>query len=94
MAVYIELFHGRHSPKEELDDWGFKGPVIGPVPFFHMTYGCCVTMGDPDNMNQGISRHEFTIEQDGLINFGGAWYGDVSVFDRQTLNAVLSLKKL
>jgi hypothetical protein len=33
MFVYLELYHGRHSPDENLDDWGFEGPVLGPFPY-------------------------------------------------------------
>lgn len=86
MAIYLELFHGRHSPDEELDDWGFQGPVIGPMPFFHMTYGCHIKMGDPDSKNQGIHIEELQVDTEGLIHFNGAWYGDVSVFDRKNLD--------
>lgn len=39
-GLYIGLFHGRNSPDEILDDWGFAGPVIGPVDYAHMTYAC------------------------------------------------------
>ena len=43
MSVYVELFHGHHFPGEELDDWGFQGPILGPFPYFHITYGSDVT---------------------------------------------------
>jgi hypothetical protein len=68
MAVYVELFHGRHDPKEDLDDGGFNGPVIGPVPFFHATYGSHIKMGDPLIKNQGIHVEELTshMNQNGM----------------------------
>ena len=37
--VYLELFHGRETVDEEMDDLGSQGPVIGPLPFLHTTYG-------------------------------------------------------
>lgn len=94
MAVYIELFHGRHTPHEDLgDDWGFQGPILGPFPYFHMTYGCHVKMGDIGNNNQGHLITEFTVYQDGLLGFAGALYGDVSIFDRSLLNKNPKLKE-
>jgi hypothetical protein len=93
MAVYLELFHGRHDPEEDLDDWGFDGPVIGPLPFFHMTYGSHIKMGDPLSKNQGTHIEELGVDENGLVMFQGAWYGDVSVFDRQTLNKEDRVKK-
>lgn len=37
-GLYLGLFHGRKAPNEELDDWGFGGPVIGPLEYVHTTY--------------------------------------------------------
>ena len=37
-GTYLGLFHGRTDPKQSLDDWGFPGPVIGPVNWVHITY--------------------------------------------------------
>jgi len=28
MPVYLELFHGRKSVDEELNDWGSQGPIL------------------------------------------------------------------
>jgi len=30
MNIYIHLFHGYNLLDEELNDWGFLGPVLGP----------------------------------------------------------------
>lgn len=38
MAIYLRLFHGRDAASEKLDDWGFNGPVIGPLKYCHVTY--------------------------------------------------------
>ena len=69
MSIYIELFHGRKDPDETLDGWGFSGPILGPYPFFHITYKDHVRCGDD---------MELTYHGD-MIEFGGAYYGDVSV---------------
>ncbi|WOF44313.1 hypothetical protein KNJ79_05120 [Sphingopyxis indica] len=39
-GVYLHLFHGRNAPDEQLDDWGFDGPTIGPLEYVHVTYMC------------------------------------------------------
>jgi len=36
--LYIRLFHGRTNPDQNMDDWGFDGPVLGPYKFVHTTY--------------------------------------------------------
>jgi hypothetical protein len=38
-GLYVGLFHGRNSPEQVMDGWGFDGPVIGPLKWFHTTYG-------------------------------------------------------
>ena len=71
--VYLELFHGRHSPDEELDDWGFEGPILGPFPFVHITYGSDIKLGDESDL-------ELSIDKEGYVQFAGAYYGDMSTF--------------
>lgn len=36
--LYLSLFHGRKSIDEQLDDWGFDGPTIGPLDYIQVTY--------------------------------------------------------
>lgn len=40
--LYLSLFHGRKSIDEQLDDWGFDGPTIGPLEYVQVTYMCDV----------------------------------------------------
>lgn len=70
---FLRLFHGRASPDEQLDGWGIEGPIFGPYSFFHTTYGVEIKF-DEDN------EHVLNIV-DGLIFYGGMYYGDWSVFD-------------
>jgi hypothetical protein len=35
----LKLFHGRGTPFEQLNDWGFDGPVLGPFESIQFTYG-------------------------------------------------------
>lgn len=69
---YLKLFHGRKDPRAPLEDWGEPGPIFGPFPFFHTTYGAHIQFGDGDS--------RLTIVGD-LVCYGGLFYGDWSVFD-------------
>ena len=72
MAVYLELFHGRMTPEEELDGWGFEGPVLGPLPFVHITYGFHIKFEED---------FDLYVHKSGLVFFEGCYYGDFSIFD-------------
>ena len=80
-GVYLELFHGREDPKQELDDWGTPGPVLGPFQYVHTTYGTHIKM----EMPTGDVLIDMTVG-DGLVYYDGVYYGDWSVFDHQTLS--------
>lgn len=71
--LYIRLFHGRDDPEEVLDDWGFDGPLIGPVGIT-WTYGT-VKLHPPswDDM-------EFLPTKNGLVAYQGKFYGDFEIF--------------
>jgi hypothetical protein len=79
-SVYLELFHGRHSPDEELDDWGFEGPVFGPLPFVQVTYNSHVRLGDGIHMFGWNNNLTFlSIDAGGFTTFGRAYYGDIVI---------------
>ncbi|WP_186084735.1 hypothetical protein [Burkholderia gladioli] len=48
-GLYLGLFHGRDATDEVLDDWGFDGPVIGPLEFVHTTYAAEIKLRFVDN---------------------------------------------
>lgn len=74
-GVYLGLFHGRNSVEEELNDWGFDGPVIGPLKYVHTTYANRVRFCP-------IGEYDSIIVQviDGMIELDGKFYGDWTVF--------------
>ena len=84
MPVYIELFHGRKTPDEELRDWGAEGPVLGPFGWVHMTYGSDIKCGDHEP--HGDAVFELLLRKDGLVEYQGVFYGDWSVFDKAVLD--------
>lgn len=69
--AYLKLFHGRKEPKQDMEDWGEQGPVFGPFPFFHTTYGSEIKFGE------GLY---LKIVGD-CVYYDGWYYGDWSVFD-------------
>lgn len=72
--VAIELFHGRRSPDERLENWGSQGPVF-LVDYVHVTYLCDIKLGVPEPAGDGDLHF---IED--LVFYDGVYYGDWSVF--------------
>lgn len=75
MSVYLELFHGRKTVDEDMNDWGEHGPMLGPVPFVHETYQCDIKFGD--------DFESLTIVA-GTVYCEGMYYGDWSTMDEAT----------
>lgn len=48
-GLYLRLFHGRNSPDDQLDDWGFDGPFIGPLESVHCTYATALRLSFVDH---------------------------------------------
>jgi hypothetical protein len=72
-GVYLELFHGRRTKDEELDDWGSAGPIFGPLAYVHTTYQNHI------KFEQNGDWKELWL-QEGMIFYDGIWYGDWTVF--------------
>ena len=72
--VAIELFHGRTSPDEDLDDWGELGPVF-LVDYVHVTYWSDLKLGVEEPNGEGDL---FCVED--LVYYDRVFYGDWSVF--------------
>jgi hypothetical protein len=43
-GMYLGLFHGRDSPHEAMNGWGFDGPALGPLKHVHTTYACSMNV--------------------------------------------------
>lgn len=71
--LYVRLFHGRASPDDLPQDWGFDGPIIGPV-------GITWTYGSIKIHNADWSDFEEFGQVEGMIEFGGKYYGDIDIF--------------
>jgi hypothetical protein len=93
MSVYLNLFHGRISPKTRLDDWGFNGPVLGPLSSVHITYGFHIKFDfvQPTNyhgLGESFPKNldELFVDKDGLVLLFKAYYGDYSIFSQESLD--------
>lgn len=74
-GTYLGLFHGRNTINEEVNDWGFEGPIIGPLKWVHTTYRSHVRfcpIGEDDGIDLAFNED--------LLNWEGKYYGDYTVF--------------
>ena len=73
MSVYIQLLHGRQDPDQDMPDWGFAGPRLGPfvaVRVVYMTEVFCI-----DQTGESLNLR---LVGD-LLLWEGAYYGDFEI---------------
>lgn len=80
--IYLELFHGRKTKEEQLDNWGETGPVFGPLVFIHTTYKHDVAIR---LVGHNEDSHDLHVIGD-LLYYDGMYYGDWSAFDESALD--------
>lgn len=71
-GLYLALFHGsygldRESRTNRFEDWGFQGPVIGPLEWVHTTYANHVKFRFTDEAAAELYRP--------WLNDGVVWMG-------------------
>ena len=72
--MYLRLYHGRHDPDQEMDEWGFDGPTFGPLSCYIQIYRSTFRI-------YGENSAEYWLETyDDMIRFDGSYYGDMEVF--------------
>jgi hypothetical protein len=74
MSVYIKSLHGRDDPKQDMQEWGFNGPVLGPFEAIHFTYRHhvrCICGGGAEEIELGFT--------DDLLTYEGKHYGDYEI---------------
>lgn len=89
-GLYLRLFHGRVDPDEDLEDWGFDGPHIGPLKYVHGTYTTelAIEFLDAEETAGMSSARSFGIDpstpfikyHEDLLCLHGLYYGDFSVY--------------
>jgi hypothetical protein len=82
MPVYLELFHGRQSVAEELQDWGSQGPILGPLAYVHTTYSTDIKVETLDGIDGVL---QVVGELPDLLYYDGTYYGDWSVIGQEAL---------
>lgn len=83
-GLFLSFFNGRNFPDQQMEDWGFPGPVLGPLKYVQTTYldHIKVEFCNPDRARLfGIDPNfpELTVVQD-CIKVGNFYYGDWIVF--------------
>jgi hypothetical protein len=73
-GLYLELYHGRNDPDVDMEDWGFEGPVLGPLKFIHFTYHSHYRV----ELLNGEATDPISYYDD-MIFYDGKWYGDWSI---------------
>ena len=84
-GLYLGLFHGRDTPDEEMNEWGFEGPMIGPLRWVHTTYAFTIRI---EFVHQSDALRYFSsaeVEQDltfsgDMLAFGDQFFGDWTVY--------------
>lgn len=84
-GMYLGLLHGRDHPQQQMNDWGFNGPMIGPLQWVHTTYASAIRVAF-ESATDGLryfgeeeKEHELELSGD-LLTFGGKFYGDWTVY--------------
>jgi hypothetical protein len=84
-GMYLGLLHGRDHTHQQMNDWGFNGPMIGPLQWVHTTYACTIRLSFESAIDgeryfgDAGTDHELELAGD-LLVFGGKYYGDWTVY--------------
>jgi hypothetical protein len=73
--VFVHLLHGRDDPDQDMTDWGFAGPVLGPFEAVHFTYRDHIRCIIDARSGAETALHY----RDDLLVHDGAFYGDFEI---------------
>jgi hypothetical protein len=84
-GLYLGLLHGRHDPKEQMNEWGFNGPLVGPLKWVHTTYLHDIKIEFETELDAAVYfKDPYPSVQldirDDLLIFQNKYYGDWTVF--------------
>ena len=84
-GMYLALFHGRDGRNEQMHQFGFAGPLLGPLHYCHTTYlsDIKILFEDAEDAQLCCGSYEKDVilsVVDDMIYFENAYYGDWSVF--------------
>jgi hypothetical protein len=88
-GMYLALFHGRKGRREQMNEFGFAGPLLGPLRYCHTTYlsDIKIMFETPEDARLccGSDERDVILSViDDMIQFENAYYGDWSVFTMDT----------
>lgn len=95
-GLYLHLYHGRETLVEDMDDWGFEGPHIGPlVGGVSMTYGLEINIVlEPEDYQkffgalsphfgrQDDAVHHSLRIKEGCVAYNGMYYNNFNIYWR------------
>jgi hypothetical protein len=73
--MFLELFHGRTDPDQQMDDWGSSGPIF-EIDSVQFTYGWHIKLYTEHNE----SMEELVVNNKELVHYDGVFYGDLCIF--------------
>ncbi len=72
-GTYVNLFHGRKTPTEQVEDWGENGPILGPFESVGIVYGGSLKMASDRG---GIWFIDLVGD---CYYYDGQFYGDIEI---------------
>lgn len=84
-GMYLGLLHGRDHPNAQMDGWGFNGPLIGPLRWYHTTYLHDIKIEFESDVDAALYfDHAYASAELGthgdLLILDDKYYGDWTVF--------------
>jgi len=82
-GLYLGLYHGRDSVDKSMDDWGSRGPLIGPLRSFTVTYMADIRLAFENHLDAlkygfRVDQAELIVKED-CIEYREIFYGDWQV---------------
>ena len=81
-VLYLKLFHGRTNIEDNLDDWGFDGPILGPLKYVHGTHRHHLAIEYDTSEGPAVDGWLEYVED--CIYYDGAYFGDFSAYESST----------
>lgn len=72
--LVIAFYHGRHTPDEDLPDWGFNGPSV-QIDWYSSTYNSHLRFGCDEGDEADIRFVEDLVHIPGV-----GYFGDFTIF--------------
>jgi len=88
--LFLHLWHGRDSVNQDMDDWGFDGPEIGPLIKVGASYmsGLVLEFEDAETRERFFPRVDadpmaWLEGEEDCIEYEGKFYGEWTAFMKE-----------